>query len=158
MPLISSNMKWWNEYEFASPKLALERGYGFCSQVSRIVYAILRDQDIPARVIQHPNHVLVEVAGSILDADYGVYIPHSAKVLQRTPELIAPYYSNHAGAIEGLKKIYGHGWERSFTQEEFDRTLLREEFAEIVKWFPPLIIMVLGGVFIMIERRNKYVP
>jgi hypothetical protein len=42
-----------DRYEFMDPGRAIERGYGFYSQVSRIVYLILDDRGIPSKVLEH---------------------------------------------------------------------------------------------------------
>lgn len=46
--------------ELLDPRLAWVRGYGVCSQVSRLIYSVLLDQGIASRIMQHPNHVVVE--------------------------------------------------------------------------------------------------
>src|SRR5262249_54281334 len=80
------------QHEFIEPDKAIERGYGFCSQVARIVYSILDNQGISSKVLGYQGHVVAEANGQILDADYGVYIPHSALWMQTHPEAVSAYY------------------------------------------------------------------
>jgi Transglutaminase-like superfamily len=85
-------------YTFADPRKALERGVGLCSQVSLILVSLLREEGIDARIVQLDGHTLVtaQVAAGkwhMLDADYGVVIPHSLAEIEKDPEMIRPYYS-----------------------------------------------------------------
>lgn len=85
-------------YTFADPRKALERGVGLCSQVSLILVSLLREEGIDARIVQLDGHTLATaqvVPGKwhMLDADYGVVIPHSLAEIEKDPEMTRPYYS-----------------------------------------------------------------
>lgn len=120
--------------ELLDPRLAWMRGYGFCSQVARLIYSVLLDQGIPSRIMQHPNHVVVEASGMVLDADYGVVIPHTLSELQTRPDLVAKYYSDYPSEIRRLQGIYTDGWTETATPIVFADARSLEEEAERFKW------------------------
>lgn len=120
--------------ELLDPRLAWVRGYGFCSQVSRLIYSILLDQGLPSRIMQHPNHVVVEASGMVLDADYGVVIPHTLIELQSRPDLVAKYYVDFPSAVENLQRIYADGWTETATPLVFANGRAVEKEAELLKW------------------------
>jgi hypothetical protein len=129
-------------YEFVSPGMAWRRGYGFCSQVSRIVYSVLRDQGLDATVMYHPNHVVVEADGHVLDADFGTFIPHSLKYMQQHTELLDGFYGpNVALAVPPMKVIYADGWTETSNKEAFDYMRGFEASARNWRWAPMLMIL-----------------
>jgi hypothetical protein len=130
--------------EFVSPLMAWRRGYGFCSQVSRIVYSVLREQGLDATVMQHASHVVTEAGGSILDADYGVFIPHSLAYMQEHPSEVAKYYSDYPSMIEALTQIYTDDWTETASKTQFDYTLALEQEAQWIKWTPVLALLWLS--------------
>lgn len=156
-----------NRYEFISPKKALDRGYGFCSQVSRLVWSILRDQGIRAEILIHPNHVVVQSNGYILDADYGVTIPNTAlEIMNSDPAgIIAEYYARFDWMLPTLTQIYSEGWKSSGFEDPSMVYMLRYEAKmDALKWLPP-VALLLGGlmmwagasVFLRRELRNGLV-
>lgn len=132
-------------YEFVSPKIAWRRDYGFCSQVSKIVYSILRDQGYDATIMQHANQVVVEADGNVLDADYGVFIPHSLKYIQSRPETLDVYYGqDFASALPQLRSIYAAGWTESADKKAFDYMRAFEASARNWEWAPMLLALWLS--------------
>lgn len=131
-------------YEYVSPQLAWDRGYGFCSQVSRVIYSVLREQGLDATVMQHPNHVVVEADGHVLDADYGVYIPYSLADVQANPKLVAEYYAQFPTMVPLLSQIYRDGWTETASKEQFDYMLNFERKAELFKWVLLLVSLSLS--------------
>lgn len=91
-------------YEFMSPGPALRRGFEFCSQTSRIVFSILLDNGFRPLIMTHEQHT-VEVNGTVIDSDYGVFIPFNLKELKDKPYL-APFllrqFSHRADAQESI--------------------------------------------------------
>ncbi|MDW6020960.1 hypothetical protein SAZ10_04205 [Mesorhizobium sp. BAC0120] len=123
------------DYEFITPDLAWHRGYGYCSQVSRIVYSVLRDQGIGSVVVHHPNHVVVESAGHVLDADYGVFIPRSLKEMRDNLGLVDTYYGpTFQSMVPLLRSIYRQGWMVSGSDAQFDAARRVETEAIVWKW------------------------
>lgn len=128
--------------EFVDPLLAWRSGYGVCSQVSRVVYSVLRDQGLDATIMEHPNHVVVEAGGHVLDADYGVFIPHSLSYLQQHPELVkSSYEPNFVSSFPILERIYRDGWTETSTKERFD--YMREFEGEALRWEVAPVLLAL---------------
>lgn len=128
--------------EFVSPLMAWRRGFGFCSQVSRIVYSVLRDQGLDATIMQHPTHVVVEANGHVLDADYGVFIPHSLKEIQADPSLVGQYYgAKYLTSVPVLTSIYAQGWKETASKAQFSSALGFEASARRWEWTPMLMAL-----------------
>lgn len=123
-------------FEFVSPRLAWNRGHGFCSQVSRIVYSVLLDHGIHSTIVQHANHVVVDAGGMILDPDFGVVIPHSLDVVQADAAYLVPrYYAGFSERqIEVLTKVYSEGFVPTAPPEQFAARRQLETEAERFKW------------------------
>jgi hypothetical protein len=136
------------EYEFSSPEKALARGYGFCSQISYAIYMILRDQGYDAHVLMHPNHVVVEVAGHILDGDFGVVLPHSSNWLQAHPAAAARHYEGS----RILYDIYAAGWQTRTDHMAFDRYRRFERVFDAMKWLPGWLLLTFGALTISAHR------
>lgn len=86
-------------YEFADYRKALRRGVGLCSQHATVVTGVLQRNGVPASVVRLGGHVVTraQVAPDrwyILDADYGIVLPHDLDELQRDPQLVHKYYAH----------------------------------------------------------------
>jgi hypothetical protein len=149
------------DYEFVTPGKALMRGYGFCSQASKIVYSILTDQGIAAVIYSAPEHTIVESNGSVLDSDYGVFIPHSLDSIRKDPSLIDRYYANFQPMVPLLRRAYAESWQQLGTARGFRDVRAYEAKFERLKWFPPLMLLALGMAFAaggtLLDRRGKIV-
>ena len=105
------------KYEFSHYRKAVQRGVGLCSQHAIIVSEILKDKGIEAKIVALDGHVvaaaLVDEPANrwwLLDADYGVIIPHDIIQVEKDPGIIRQYYSSaghDAREIEKLVDIYG---------------------------------------------------
>ncbi|TPI35059.1 hypothetical protein FJW08_00690 [Mesorhizobium sp. B3-2-1] len=131
-------------YEFVTPRKALDRGYGFCSQVSKIVYSVLADQGIEATIYSAPEHTVVESNGNILDSDYGVFVPHSLEDVQQDPSIIDTYYAQFGPMLPLLRRAYGQAWQPLGTAEDFNDVRAYEAKFECLKWVPPLALLAIG--------------
>jgi hypothetical protein len=131
-------------YEFVTPRKGLARGYGFCSQVSKIVYSVLSDQGIDATIYSVPEHTVVVSNGNILDPDYGVFVPHTLEDVQQDPSIIDSYYAQFGPMLPLLKKAYGQSWQSLGTAEDFDSVRAYEAKFERLKWIPPLAFLATG--------------
>ncbi|TIQ40736.1 MAG: hypothetical protein E5X49_22305 [Mesorhizobium sp.] len=151
-------------YEFVSPRQALDRGYGFCSQVSKIVYSILADQGIDATIYSVPEHTVVESNGNVLDSDYGVFVPHSLVEIQQDPSIVDTYYAQFGSMLPLLKKVYGQSWQQLGTAQDFDSVRAYEAKFERLKWVPPIVILAIGvlltaaGMFLRRRELARFVP
>lgn len=149
-------------YEFVTPRKALDRGYGFCSQVSKIVYSILVDQGIDATIYSVPAHTVVESNGNVLDSDYGVFVPHSLIEIQQDPSIIDSYYAQFGSMLPLLKKAYGQSWQQLGTADDFNNVRAYEAKFEQWKWAPPIMLLA-TGVFLaaagmVLQRRELARP
>ncbi|MDX8502176.1 hypothetical protein RFM99_27650 [Mesorhizobium sp. VK4C] len=146
-------------YEFVTPRKALDRGYGFCSQVSKIVYSVLADQGIEAAIYSAPEHTVVESNGNILDSDYGVFIPHSLAEIQQDPSIIDSYYAQFGSMLPLLRQAYGESWQPLGTAEGFNEVRAYEAKFERLKWVPPLMLLALGILLAaggtLLQRREE---
>jgi hypothetical protein len=131
-------------YEFMTPAKAIDRGYGFCSQVSKTIYSILRDQGIVSVIYSNPSHTVVEADGDVLDADYGVFIPHSIAWVQQTADAIDTYYADYGLMVPLIRQAYAQPWHVLGTAAEFDNVRKYEAWFEWLKWLPPLLAIILG--------------
>ncbi|MBZ9851949.1 hypothetical protein LB565_28610 [Mesorhizobium sp. CA14] len=148
-------------YEFVTPRKALDRGYGFCSQVSKIVYSVLADQGIDATIYTAPSHTVVQSNGYVLDADYGVFVPHSLAEIRQDPSIIDSYYGQFGSMLNLVKDAYAQPWQPLGTAEGFKDVRAYEAKFEHLKWVPPLMLLVLGmllfGGGTLLRRREKKV-
>ena len=156
LPQYQENLQ---NYEFVTPRKALDRGYGFCSQVSKIVYSVLADQGIEATIYTVPEHTVVESNGYILDSDYGVFVPHSLAAVQQEPSIVDRYYANFGSMLPVLRKAYGQYWQPLGTAEGFNGVRAYEAKFERLKWAPPLMLLatsvLLGAGGTLLQRREK---
>ena len=145
-------------YEFVTPRKALDRGYGFCSQVAKIVYSVLSDQGIDATIYSVPEHTVVQSNGNVLDSDYGVFVPHSLVEIQQDPSIVDSYYAQFGSMLPLLKKAYGQPWQQLGTAEDFNNVRAYEAKFERLKWAPPLMLLAMGvllaAVGMVLQRRE----
>lgn len=146
-------------YEFVTPRKALDRGYGFCSQVSKVVYSVLADQGIDATIYATRSHTVVQSNGYILDPDFGVFVPHSLAEIQQDPSIILPYYARFGSMLDLVKDAYAQSWQPLGTAEGFSDVRAYEEKFERLKWAPPFMLLALGMLLVagsrLLGRRAK---
>ncbi|ESY68955.1 hypothetical protein NKI77_04330 [Mesorhizobium opportunistum] len=156
LPQYGENLQ---NYEFVTPQKAIDRGYGFCSQVSKIVYSILADQAIEATIYSVPHHTVVESNGNILDSDYGVFVPYSLASIEQNPSIIDSYYAGFEPMLPVLRDAYGQSWQPLGTAEGFREVRAYEAKFENLKWFPPLMLLAMGVLFAaggaLLNRRER---
>lgn len=142
-PLVSPTLWWMSRspgyehfanYEFLTPEAAWLRGYGFCSQVARLLFSLLRREGANPAIVQNDMHTVVEVDGRILDADYGVVVPHTAAYMQANPALVERYYADFRSSWPLLKKVYAAGLREVVAKEVFAHGQRFEEEAAKIGW------------------------
>lgn len=156
-PLISGYEHFYR-YEFISPEKAINRGYGFCSQVARIVWSILHRQRIDAEILSNPNHVVVQSIGNILDPDFGVFIPMTWQEIQSgdTAAIVKQYYREFESSQPLLTKAYSEGWQSSgLNDPSIVYMLAYEEKMDRLKWFPPIIAISFGALLLLLSRKTE---
>jgi hypothetical protein len=92
--------------------------------------------------MSHPNHVVVEADGHVLDADYGVFIPQSLEYVKAHPALVDDAYApKFAASLPLLEAVYADGWTETATKAAFDYTRDFEAEAHRWKWAPMLMVL-----------------
>jgi hypothetical protein len=97
--------------EFWSPRDAWIRGYGLCSQASKIVLGVLQSQGLAASYLSNPEHVVVGIGDNVIDAHYGVIIPLNINTIKTNANVITTYYANFPDQIDNLIRIYANGFD-----------------------------------------------
>ena len=90
--------------EFASYNKAISRGLGLCSQHAIIESEILKEQDIPNRIVRLTGHVVLTAEVSpgewwVLEPDFGFVIPHSMEEIESNPNIITKYFYSSFGDV-----------------------------------------------------------
>jgi hypothetical protein len=151
---MSKFARWGNlqNYEFMSPRPALQRGFGFCSQTSRIVFSVLIDNGFRPLLMNHEHHTVIAVNDTVIDSDYGVFIPHSLSDLQEKLYLIPFYYRNFPGQQPLLQKIFEEGFVPHSETEYLEGILKFERSVQYLKWQIPIGLMVFSALLILASR------
>jgi len=87
-------------YEFIDYKRAVERGGGQCGQQVSALTSYLQENGYDTSIIGLHGHVVAGVklkSGKefVIDPDFGVFIPHSINVLEKSESLVVQYYGKH---------------------------------------------------------------
>lgn len=151
---MSKFARWGNfqDYEFMSPSPALKRGFGYCSQTSKVVFSVLIDNGFRPVLMNDDEHTVIEVNGTVIDSDYGVFIPHSLDELQEKPYLVPFYYRNFPRHQRILKRVYERGFVPHSPTEYLEEMLKFERSVQYRKWQIPLGLMVLSALLILAGR------
>ena len=151
---MSKFSRWGNlqNYEYMSPAPALKRGFGFCSQMSRVVFSVLVENGFRPVVMYHENHVVIEVNGTMIDSDYGVFIPYSTAELQEKPFLVPFYYTNFPTEQPLLRKVFTEGFLPHSPTEYLEDVLKFEQSLQYRKWQIPIGLLVLSALLMLASR------
>ena len=151
---MSKFARWGNlqDYEYMSPRPALQRGFGFCSQMSKVVFSVLVDNGFRPVLINHEEHTVIEVNGTMIDSDYGVFVPFSLDDLQEKPYLVPFYYRNFPGQQRVLGRVFREGFVPHSETEYLEGVLKFERSVQYLKWQIPIGLMVLSALLILASR------
>ncbi len=152
---MSKFSRWRNfqDYEFMSPGPALQRGFGFCSQKSRIVFSVLLDNGYWPVMKANPEHVVIEVDGTVIDADYGVFVPYSLEALKQEPYLVPFFYAQFQPWHPLLLKVFTEGFTDFSDIETLSGMLAFERELQYLKWQIPIGGIILAFIFGVAGRR-----
>jgi len=152
-----SNRERLRAIEFMTPEKAIRRGYGFCSQMSRIAYTVLKRQGYDPRILFHEGHVIVEVDGMLIDPAYGVVLPQDRnEAAESAAELVPVYYEGFESAFPHLIEIFSDGWDDLGERAQvFERGIRWEARFELLKWIPPLFLSALGAATLLFSGRAR---
>lgn len=152
--------------EFVDPELALERRSGICSQNALVVYRILDEQNISAKMVGLNGHVVASAKGSsgdeyILDPDVGIVIPYGINEIENNPLLVEAYYDPlseiGSGYAEFMASYYGPEGNNIYdmSNEYLRQSLYIERVAYLLKWLIPAAFAVFGVLLIGVHRFRK---
>jgi len=141
----------YKKYEFSNYKKNLERGVGLCSTTSIVLKGVLNDNGIDASLWDIAGHVVVRAKVNnewwILDADYGIVVPHDTAAIQANPEIVRPAYANLASkyklnapdpyTTDTVVKIYGKDGNHIYTMNN-----RFEYFSYWAIWVIPFLLML----------------
>jgi hypothetical protein len=142
----------YRKYEFSNYKKNLERGVGLCSTSSIVLKGVLNDNGIDASLWDIAGHVVVRAKVDnnewwILDADYGIVVPHDTAAIEANPDIVRPAYADLAGkykpyapdpyTTDTVVKIYGKEGNHIYTvNNRF------EYFSYWAIWVIPWLLML----------------
>ena len=151
---MSKFARWGNlqNYEFMSPRPALQRGFGFCSQTSRIVFSVLVENGFRPTLMNHKQHTVIEVNDTVIDSDYGVFIPHSLSDLREKVYLIPFYYRNFRSEQPLLERIFGEGFVPHSKTEYLEDVLKFERGVQYLKFQIPIGLLIVSALLILAGR------
>ena len=152
--IMSKFARWGNlqDYEYMSPRPALQRGFGFCSQTSKVVFSVLVDNGFRPVLMNNEEHTVIEVNGTMIDFDYGVFIPFSLDDLQEKPHLVGFYYRNFPRQQRILDRVFREGFVPHSPTEYLEDVLKFERSVQYLKWQIPIGLMVLSALLILASR------
>ena len=156
-------------YEFCNYKKTLERGVGWCSQVSLALSDVLNKKNIHTNVIAWPDHVVTEVEVAkdkwwMVDPDYGVIVPYSMKDIDTNPSIIKDFYKKAGyseSTAQNLVSVFSSNKKKvhlyngpGFTECNAKRKYI-EDASYIFIWIIPLIL-IFPYLFIFIKKYNPH--
>ncbi|MBI5354138.1 MAG: hypothetical protein HZB50_15960 [Chloroflexi bacterium] len=168
IPIYENFLLWWQfpgPHEFCNPYKAIERGVSICSQVTKIIVNVWKQNGFRGDEVALDGHVIAEVIVGydsrndpvkwVLDGDFGVVFEHNLDFLQDNlkvvkqgyldagyPESSADHFSSFYGP-EGNYVITTHGGCNG------------ENFSYKLKWLIPLGLVFPLLLFTHIEIRRK---
>lgn len=100
-------------YDYFASK-GMERGVGWCAQHATIVRNLLQREGIEAHLVGLKGHVVtmafLDGQWYILDADYGVVIPHPLSTVENNKSLVREYYNSDDIQIREQLAYDVEGW------------------------------------------------
>jgi hypothetical protein len=150
-------------YHYANYKRNIKRGIGVCGDAATVYSSILDRYGIENRLASFSDgHVVVEYESEdgqsfVMDPDFGVELGMSLERINSDPELVRKAYANRGYTtreINTLVRIYGSGFfifddTYSFMAKRY----IFEEVSYVMKWVAPLILIVLGCLYLLRIRR-----
>jgi hypothetical protein len=159
-------------YEYADYHRALERGGGQCTQFAAAVFDILKRQGFQRRMVLFPRHTVVAARPrhgpeQILDADFGLVLPHGVAAVTREPELVRSGYAaldprttplpwmSREGLAARLESAYAEGAFSTRSDDPTPQLARVERIAYILKWPLPVAFALAGIVLLAITPRGR---
>lgn len=139
------------KYHFTDYRRSLRRGIGICGDASMVLSQLLNNKGINNKIVTMNGHVVVEAKIGetyVLDADFGVSIPHSMDEIKGNLMLIDDYYGEAGFSdtdIRVLRAAYSGDsqyWED--TKHFMTNKYYFERFSYIAKWLIPILLGLWG--------------
>lgn len=168
IPIYENFLLWWlhpKNYEFCNPYKAIERGVSVCSQASKIILQVWKQNGLKGREITLDGHVVVEVfigrnsqnnrIAWVLDGDLGVVFEQGMEFLQEHPEVVENGYLQAGYPVilaEKMAGIYGPAGNYAITSTGYCE---EEALFYQLKWILPLAAIWPLLLFMLIKTRKK---
>lgn len=156
---------WFEKWEIFDYKKAVERGVGICSQHAIIILQILKEKNIPAKMVSLAGHMVATAQVDeksdewwILDADFGVVIEHNIDEIEQQPEIISSFYHLRGysrPSIQNLVGLYGkEGNSVNILSRHYPERYYFEKLFYFLKWVIPFGLMV-PYLYVLIIRKKQ---
>ena len=135
----------------------LKKGTGLCSQHSKILFSVLRENGYDSRILHLSGHVATAVLDRknnwyILDSNYGVIIPSSIEEIENDPSQITEYYEASYRDIPPvvqlpMQSLYETSENNRLadpTVEEGWKIFYFEVVMNYLKWLFPFVLLILS--------------
>lgn len=145
----------YDRWMFNDAYRAFEKGYGLCSDYSMILVSVLRERGISARIVEMREHVVAEAeiapgAWWVLDADFGVVVPHSIAEMENNPAIIMNDYGEAADGVMASYLSTDKRYAASATEYR-SGTYLIERLSYGAIWLLP-ILLLMAGVLMLVSK------
>jgi len=168
IPVYENFLLWWRHpdpYEFCNPYKAIERGVSICSQVTKIIVNVWRQNGFQGDEVTLDGHVIAEVVVGydslndpvkwVLDGDFGVVFEHDMSFLQDHLDVVKQGYLN-AGYPEStasrFSNFYGPEGNYVITSNGICKA---EALSYKLKWLIPSGLSFPFLLFTLFEIRRK---
>lgn len=158
-----SDIPEFERYHYSNYERSLERGIGICGDASMILSQVLDKNSIENKILSFPGHVINSVTfpdGSqwLLDADFGVVIPHSLSEIRDNIDLVKPYYAEQGYSdreIGNLQRSYISDFQTwDGVTHFFTKKYYFEKITYWLKW-PLPIVLILFSIYMLRKRDNS---
>jgi len=102
--------------------------------------------------MNHEHHTVIAVNDTVIDSDYGVFIPHSLSDLQEKLYLIPFYYRNFRSEQPLLLRIFEEGFVPHSETEYLEDVLTFERGSQYLKFQIPIGLLIVSALLILVSR------
>ncbi len=149
----------YQDYEFCSYRRAVERGIGRCGQQALAAVSYLQTRGINTGFVALGGHAIATAevlpgTWHLLDPDFGGVIPFGIDVAEKSPADTLIYYWSTAATERRLDLAYAtpNRLKLGGVEARYGRACYIEELAYILKWFVPLLMLIVATLAM---RRHK---
>jgi hypothetical protein len=150
-------------YHFVTIDKSIERGIGLCGDVSMLMHQILKKNDIDAKIVTFPGHVVVSSVFDgkevILDPDFGVTVPFSLAEINENYSAAAKLYiangyepSDEAFFRQAFKSEY-KVWDGP--QHFITKKYYLEKISYFTIWILPMLGLIFSSTLLTLSKRDR---